>query len=1109
MKKQLLIFLLMLTSFAMYAQNKQIKGIVFDTQNEPIIGASVVEDGTTNGTVTDLDGNFQLTVKPNSKLKVTYVGYVPAIVNVGNNVSLTIVLKEDSEQLEEVVITGYGGKQLRTKTTNSIAKVKEEVFANGVFSNPAQALSGAVAGLRVVQSSGNPGAAPAIVLRGGTNLNGSGSPLILVDGQFRESLSDINPEDIESMEVMKDAGATAIYGARANNGVILITTKRGKAGISEINVKAKVGWNYLTNPYDFMDGRDYLYWMRKAYQNSAQMFKKGDGSWVGITNLNTLDGATAYGTGNLYWADANKTIPLDGNKDNRAVWSPMNYTPDLAFLLNQGWETMIDPVYGKEIIFRNWDMGKNNINSPAMTQDYNISFTGGNEKGSYYAGLGYNHTEGLPLDNYYQRISFTINADYKIREWLTSYSNFAFADAKWRGLPPTQGDEANYFSRMLSAPPTLRGYNANGDLLLGVNSGDGNQGVNINQFTRKNNTDKFTLGQSFRIDLMKSLSLKVSGTWYYDEGYYESFNKDYLASPGNVNTSRNSSAEFQRTLNQTYNAVLNYDQTFNKNHQISALAGIEYYDKYISGFNASGSGAPTDDFGDLGLTSKDKDKRNIDSWHQRERIFSGFARVNYDFMNKYLLSAVVREDGYSRLLGSNRWGVFPGVSAGWLIGNESFMSGTKDVISFAKIRSSFGLNGNVSDIGPYELQGSYGTNRYNGGIGYLLNNVPNPYLRWEKSHTFEVGADISFLENKINANFTYYDRLTKGKYANIQLPASSGLSSIRTNNGEIQNRGVEIELGFKILTTKDWVWNVNANIAYNKNIIKKLPNNGLERNRQSAFQVYNPKTKELMWVGGYQEGQEPGQIYGFKYEGVYKSYDEIPGGLVDKTSGNNGSNGLVLYGPDAWAKLPESQKIKSNGFAAALPIQPGDAKWKDVNGDGVIDNYDMVKIGNSTPRWTGGITSMLKWKDLTFNARFDYGLGFTVVDWRTPWIMGNMQGTFNSLVDSKDTWTPENPNAKYPTYVWADQLGKRNYARQSSKFMYNGNYLAIRELTLSYNLPAFLLRPAKINRLEFSVTGQNLGYITAAKGVFSPEKSDNNGGYPLPKTVIFGLNLSF
>ncbi|MGL5318378.1 MAG: SusC/RagA family TonB-linked outer membrane protein [Bacteroidales bacterium] len=1109
MRKHLLIFFLMITSMAMYAQGKLIKGVVFDAQKEPVIGASVVEEGTTNGTVTDFDGNFQLKVGANAKIRISYVGYTPSTVLVGDKVNLTIVLKEDSEQLEEVVVTGYGGKQLRTKTTNSIAKVKEDVFAKGVFSNPAQALSGAVAGLRVVQSSGNPGASPAIVLRGGTNLDGSGSPLILVDGQFRESLSDINPEDIESMEVMKDAGATAIYGARANNGVILVTTKRGKSGVSEISVKAKAGLNFMNNPYEFMGARDYLYWMRTAYQNAAQIFKKDDGSWVGITNLNSLDGATAYGTGNLYWADANKTIALDGNKDNRALWSPMNYTEDLAFLLGQGWETMIDPVYGKEIIFKNWDMAKNNINSPALTQDYNVSFNGGNDKGSYYAGLGYNHSEGLPLDNYYQRLSFTLNADYKIRSWLTSYSNFSFADAKWKGLPPTQSSEANYFSRMLSAPPTMRGHNANGELLLGVNSGDGNQAVNIDKFTRKNNTDKFTIGQSFKIDLLKSLSLKIAGTWYYDEGNYESFNKDYLASPGNISQSRSTSAEFQRSLNQTYNVVLNYDQKFLKDHQVSALAGIEYYDKYITGFKASGSGAPTDDFGDLGLTTSDKDKRNIDSWHQRERIFSGFARVNYDYMNKYLLSAVVRQDGYSRLLGANRWGVFPGVSAGWLVGNEDFMSGTRDVISFAKLRTSFGLNGNVSNIGAYELQGSYGSNKYNGSIGYLLSSIPNPFLRWEKSQTYELGFDVSFFENKINTNFTYYNRLTKGKYANIQLPASSGLTSIRSNNGEIQNQGVEIELGFKVIRSKDWSWDVNANIAYNKNIIKKLPNNGLERNRQGAYQVYDPKSKELIWVGGYQEGQEPGQIYGFKFDGVYKSYDEIPGNLIDKTSGNNGSNGLILYGPDAWAKLPESQKVKSNGYAAALPIQPGDAKWKDVNGDGIIDNYDMVKIGNKTPRWTGGITSALKWKNLSFNGRFDYGLGFTVVDWRTPWVMGNMQGTFNSLVESKDTWTPENPNAKYPTYVWADQLGKRNYARQSSQFMFKGNYLAIRELTLAYQLPASLLKQAKVNRLEFSVTGQNLGYLTAAKGVFSPEQSDNNGGYPLPRSVIFGLNLSF
>lgn len=1112
MKRYLLLFVLLAITAQVYAQEKfKVRGVVLDNMKEPITGATIIEaDKQGVGTITDLDGNFELNVSsPKSTLKVTFIGYKPIVTPVNGKSNLTIVLQEDVEALEEVVVTGYGGSQLRSKTTNSISKVKEETFAKGVFSNPAQALSGAVSGLRVVQSSGNPGAAPSVILRGGTNLDGSGSPLVIVDGQVRPSLSDINPEDIESMEVMKDAGATAIYGARANNGVILITTKRGKNGVSEINLKAKIGLNYLTNPYDFMGARDYLYHMRKAYQNASNIFKNSSGEWVGITNLSTLKGAVAYGTGNLYWADDKKTTPLDGNQDSRALWSPMIYTPDLSFLLGQGWETMIDPVYGDEIIFKNWDMGANNINSPAVTQDYNLNISGGNEKGSYYAGIGYNYSQGLPIDNYYQRITATFNADYKLREWFTSYTNFSFADAKWKGLPPTQGDEASYFSRMLSAPPTMRGYNANGELLLGVNGGDGNQAVNIKRFTRDNNTDKFTIAQSFKIDFYKYLFLKLSATWYYDEGVYESFNKDYLSSPGNWNRTRSSSAKFERSLNQTYNAVLNFNKQFGADHNVSALAGIEYFDKYYKGFSASGSGAPTDDFSDLALTSSEKDKRSIDSWHQRERILSYFGRANYDFKGKYLLSAVFREDGYSRLLGDNRWGFFPGVSAGWIIGNESFMDNLKDVISFAKIRASYGLNGNVSDIGPYELQGSYGSNKYNGEIGYLLGSIPNPFLKWEKSRTFETGFDLSFLENKISTNFTYYNRLTTDKYANIQLPSSSGISGIRSNNGEIQNQGIEIEAGVKILRSKDWTWDVNANIAFNKNVIKKLPNNGLERNRQSAFQVYDPKTGNLIWVGGYQEGQEPGAIYAFKAEGIYQSYDEIPGNLIDKTSGNNGSNGLVLYGPEKWASMSEAEKIKSNGYAAALPIQPGDVKWKDVNGDGVIDNYDMVKIGNATPRWTGGITSNLKWKDLTFYARFDYGLGFTVNDYRTPWIMGNMQGTYNSLEDSKNTWTADNQSAKYPTYTWADQLGKRNYARSSSMFMYKGNYLAIRELSLSYSIPRTWLQAAKIDRLELSVTGQNLGYITAAKGVFSPEKSDNNGGYPLPKSVIFGINLTF
>ena len=1107
---------------------RKVTGVVKDQAGLPLIGVNVVVKGTTVGTVTDLDGLYALSGIPAgaTTLVFSFIGYVPREIAIDGRSVVDVKLSENVEQLNEVVVTGYGGTQIRSKLTNSIASVKDEQFQIGVFSNPAQALSGAISGMRVIQSSGNPASVPSLVLRGGTNLDGSGEPLIIVDGQQRESLGDINPEDIESIDVLKDAGATALYGARANNGVVLVATKRGKEGRTSVNLKAKLGFNYYHNQFKFLNGRDYLYWMRTAFQRSAQVFKSQSGEWVGTTDLSSLSAPKAYGTGNIYWEDAGRKVPAVGNENGNAMWSPMNYTSDLAFLLDQGWQTMTDPVYGGEIIFYDYDMVKSNIQSPAVTQDYNVNISGGNEKGSYYAGLGYNHSEGLPLDNYYQRLTATFNADYKIKPWLTSYTNFSFSNAKYNQLP--NGRELNrdwedkYFTAIISCPPTVRGSGPNGEPLLGNKSDAGNMQVNLGRFVRDNGNDKLTIGQSFKFDILKNLYLKIGAIWMYDEDTYEHFDKDYLQSAGTWNRTRESSSKFQRIHKQTYNAVANYDLTFLRDHSLNILAGIEYFDSYKKGFSALGSGAPTDDFADLGLTSTEEKKREIDSWHERERILSFFGRMNYDYKGKYLLSFTLRNDGYSRLMGDNRWGVFPGVSAGWIFGKENFMKPLRHIVSFAKLRASYGLNGNVSGIGAYELQGSYGTTNYMGNLGFILGGVPdqsgipNEALRWEKSQTVEAGLDMGFLENKINANFTFYNRLTQDKYADIPLPGSSGLTSFRTNNGEIRNRGLEIELGFRILDSKDWKWSVQWNAAYNINKIMKLPDNGLERNRQNAFQIYDPKTRDLMWVGGYQEGQEPGMLYAFKAEGLYRDESEIPANLVDKTSGNNGSNGLWLYGPEAWDKLPESKKIKSDGKAAALPVQPGDVRWKDVNGDGVIDDYDMVKMGNTVPHWTGGLSTTLGYKDFSLFVRMDYALDYKIIDNRTPWIMGNMVGYYNTVEATKDSWTPENPSASYPTYTWADQLEKRNYARNSSMFVSEGSYLAFRELSLMYSLPKSLVGKWNIQELSFTLTGQNLGYLTGAKSIFSPEYSEDgsdkyphNGGYPLPKSFIMGVSLTF
>jgi TonB-linked SusC/RagA family outer membrane protein len=1098
MKKTLFFLLSFMLSINLMAQTKTISGKVVDSTDETLIGATVIEVGAAkNGTVTDINGNFTLKVKQGTAVQVSYIGYLPTTVNVKDGNNFHVVLKADSKGLDEIVVTGYGGKQSRVNVTNSISKVKDETFKIGVFSNPAQALSGAVSGLRVIQSSGNPGAVPTIILRGGTNLDGTGSPLIIVDGQLRSSLSDINPEDIESMNVLKDAGATALYGARASNGVVIVTTKSGRIGHSEINVKAKLGSNYINQTHEFLNARDYLYWQRTAYKNTP---------WAPKTNLT---GAQPMGTGNTY--------------GSTMKWNVMGYDASNATqaeLLTKGWELMDDPANaGKQLIFKNTNPADYNLNNPSTTQDYNINMSGGNDKGNYYAGLGYNYSTGVPVNSFYKRYSFIFNGGYQINKWLKSNSNFNYNRANWLSMPGSQSSEANYFGRILSVPMTARYVDEAGNPVVGTGAGDGNQNYQPNKWQINNQTDKFTMVQSLEAKLLKNLTLKGTANWYYSEDFYENFTKDYEDGPGNWKRTRSSSNQFNRDLSQTYNLVLNYNAEIAKNQNLDFMLGTEYYNTTTKGFFAAGEGAPTDDFQDLALTSSKEGKRSIDSWHTEYGIMSYFSRANYSYLGKYLLSGVFRYDGYSSLLGSNRWGFFPGLSAGWVFGKENFIKNAIPALSFGKLRASYGVNGNASSVvkpiyglnrdnaigfDPYTLQGSYNSAQYNGNVGYLIGTLPNPTLRWEKTTTSEFGADLSFFENRLNANFTYYNRLTTDKHASFSLPSTTGFSSITNNNGDFRNRGIEVELSGTILKTKDISFKMGANIAYNKNSIVKLPSNGLENNRQGGQQIYTGNSNDLTWVGGYQEGQEPGMIVGYKYEGLYRSKDEIPANLIVK-SGQ--SSGKYQYGPAAYAALTTQQK------ANAIELMPGDAKWRDINGDGIIDSFDQIEIGNTTPHWIGGVNTTFSWKGLTFYGAVDFALGFKNYDNTTPWYLGDMQGTYSASTEVKDTWTESNPNAKYPRYVYADQLGTSNYYRNSTLFAYSGDYLAIRELSLSYTLPKIWTNKFGCQQLDLSITGQNLGYLCAAK-VATPEVSRNGGtasgtGYPMPRTILFGVNFKF
>lgn len=1120
--KMIPLLMVLLGSFTYgWAQTKTISGKVVDLSTKEVLAkVTILVKGSTQATQTDQNGGFSLTVSPSAVLVFSYTGYKRQEVAVGNRTSLDIILEADIQTMDEVVIMGYGTVK-RSKMTASVSTLDKKVLETGMRANPAQALAGTIPGLRVSTGSGRPGAMANITLRGGTNFDGTGSPLILVDGQVRSNLSDINPEEIDRIDVQKDAAATAIYGARASNGVVIVTTKKGKSGSSSLDFKVNRGINYLNIPYDFLNSEEYIKWSRLGATAAIQ---------AGTLANTALGNPGARGTGNVYFGPDGKT-PLDGNYVNEARWSVMRLTDQNRFLLDQGWKSLKDVVPTNaagnydangqyyDLIYEDFNYGNLAFRSPAPSQDYNLAFSGGNDKASYYSNVGIYDEKGLSLNTFYRRYNFAVNADYKIKDWIKSESSINYTRANWRDQTLTNGEE-NYWGRMLSAPPTLRSKSPiTGDWILGRDASDGNPLVNIDKYIRRNQNDKFTLSQGLVINFLPELSLRMKGILYYHEEYAESFNKDFRTGflsttnpDAGWNRQRNSGASFWRDIQQTYNAVLNYNKSFGK-HNLNALAGGEFFDSYYRSVGASGALAPTDDFMSLGLTTNTATNptRGTSSSHENDRIISQFGRVNYDYADKYLLSATFRNDGISRLNSENRWGFFPAASVGWVATREDFIQEQAPWLDFLKLRASWGKNGNIGigtsqAIGKYEVQGSYNVQTaYDQVRGFLFGNPTLSTLQWEKTNTTEVGMDIGLLNNRLNFSAAYYNRITSDKLAYIDLPSSAGIERIRTNNGTMRNRGVELELGYKIIDNDKFNWTVNANAAYVRNKIIKLPNNGNELNRQGGTQVYDPSSNGLIWVEGMQEGKEWGDVYGFRMKGIIRNEQDLANYNVrDDAAGDTYSIG------GAAGKRVASQKIiAEQGLTGYLPTQLGDAIWDDINGDGVISQSDRVKLGNTLPKWTGGFNTSVSYKGISLFTRIDFALGHIQMDRMNVWSLGYMQGEFNAGSIVKDTWTPDNPNAKYPRYMWADQLNMKNFDRPSNLFWVNSSYLAFREVSLSYSVPREWLGKAKISGLTLTATGQNLGYISNKLNALPERTGFQNSAYTVPTMLVFGVKITF
>ena len=701
----MLLFLMGTTTGAAYAvpvsgitdveitqQSETCTGVVKDGTGETVIGASVIVKGTTNGTITDFDGNFTLTnVKNGDVIQISFVGYkTQEIKYVGQ--SLNIILKDDTEVLDEVVITGYGGSQKRAALTTAISKLDNSVLKNAAYSNAGQSLQGSVTGLRVVNTTGQPGTNPDITLRGGATITGENSnALVVVDGIVRNSMSDVNPSDIESIQILKDAASTAIYGARANGGVILIETKSGKEGKTSINYKFKIGKNFTRKGYEFCNAEDYIYYNRLGYLRT------------GRTNVDTQQG---YGIGN-------------------SLFDIQYLTDDNAHLKNEGWSVMDDPFYeGKQILFKDYSgqLDDEVFSSSAITQDHYLNITGGNDKSTFASSLGYYNEDGMIKGTGFQRFSGSFNASYKILPILNVKAGVSYV---WSTRPELWIGSYEFFYRTRSQRPTWNPWNEDGTPAAGFGTGDGNPAYYRDKLTQKNSTTRATYNIGFTLDILpKQLVLNGNASLLNYDYQREKFNKAYQTQTTTTpETTRQAEAWVQKYQQVQLNASLTYTGTFAEKHNLEAMIGGEYYTYNQFDFEAKTQGSPTDDVPTLNVGSNRTFTRTEKTAY---RILSGFGRINYNYNMKYLLSFTARYDGISRLK-DNRWAFFRGVSVGWNVMEEDFWKDSKvsGVISNLKPRVSYGVNGNVNGIGNYEVYGEYAqveSKNYGGATGLTIPN---------------------------------------------------------------------------------------------------------------------------------------------------------------------------------------------------------------------------------------------------------------------------------------------------------------------------------------------------------------------------------------------------
>ncbi|MBO7115825.1 MAG: TonB-dependent receptor [Prevotella sp.] len=1056
---------------AVQQTTKKITGTVSDSQG-PVIGASVVEKGTSNGTVTDFDGNFTLNVKPGATLVISYIGFETQEIATGNQSSFNVTLQEDNNSLDEVVVVGYG-VQKKKLVTGATVQVKGEDIAKLNTTNALEAMQSSTPGVQITQSSSQPGKGYKVYIRG-IGTTGNSAPLYVIDGVAGGSLDGINPNDIESIDILKDAASAAIYGARAANGVILVTTRQGKEGKVEVSYNGAIGWSNV--------------YKRPQLLNASQYMKIMD-EYTFNTSGQTMD-----------WA---------------------GFVPqDILSKVNSGWTGT--------------DWWGSFVNKNAVQQNHSVTLTGGTDRSKFMMSYGYTGNEGImgaDKASYYKRHTIRLNSDHvllKVKDFdaITIGENVSISYVKNHDLAE-DGMYWSYIHSLLQTSPLMPQYAENGenytyqDFNGNVTYGKGwNSSLFSNPWENLEKGGFNSMAESRSVNTsataflvvqpIKGLRWRSQFNYWWGSGSYRSYGEPRSSGYGNA-TSTTYTASQSAWLNTSWSIenTITYDIPIFSGHKITAMVGQSFQSSAWS-FNVGGSNKVNwgeqlatlkgwdsawlsnfklENITDVSLTGNPNDEEYLSSW---------FGRVSWDWNETYMATVTLRYDGSSIFTDGKRWGWFPSFSAGWVVTNEKFMEKTKSWLDFFKIRASWGQNGN-KDISKYQylatiaLSGTANDSGYKFGsdietstsgtpkTGAYANIVPNPDLTWETSEQWDLGFDARLLNNRLGVNFDWYTKKTKDWLIGGQMVSIYGTNPAAINGGDVKNTGIELALSWNDRIGKDFRYNASVNFTTQSNKVTRIANDNGYINGPSS--VLSQGTEYIYRA---QEGKPIGYFYGMSYSGIWQNQDQI-------------------------------EQARKEGKAVLDGAQPGDCIWDDWNGDGVItyaegETCDRHEIGNPNPDVLLGVNLGCSWKgfDFAINGAGAFG----------QQIMRSYRSFSDAPYQNYDTtilerWHGEGTSNSQPRIT---STGSENTNWVSTRYMEDADYFKIKTVTLGYDFK-HLWKACPFQQLRFYLQVQNLYTFTGYKGL-DPEVGNSAGGdgwasgidlglYPPARTFLIGASIKF